>query len=128
MEQWKQYNIGEIVTTNIEQFSTKDDWEKALYLDTGNITENIIEEIQELPVSKLPSRAHRKVKDGDVIFSTVRPNQRHYFNPDWEETSLSEVASFVGGYSYTGEELTDCSNIAMTTIKNFGRNGGFKAK
>ena len=41
-------------------------------------------------------------------------------NPNWEETSLSEVASFVGG-------LTDCSNIAMATIKNFGRNGGFKA-
>ncbi len=49
------------------------------------------------------------------------------FNPNWEETSLSEVASFVGGYSYMGEELTDCSNIAMATIKNFGRNGGFKA-
>ncbi|HJH46960.1 MAG TPA: restriction endonuclease subunit S [Bacteroides fragilis] len=48
-------------------------------------------------------------------------------NPNLEETSLSEVASFVGGYSYTGEELTDCSNIAMATIKNFGRNGGFKA-
>ena len=48
-------------------------------------------------------------------------------NPNWKETSLSEVASFVGGYSYTGEELTDCSNIAMATIKNFGRNGGFKA-
>lgn len=47
-------------------------------------------------------------------------------NPNWKETSLSEVASFVGGYSYTGEELTDCSNIAMATIKNFGRNGGFK--
>lgn len=78
MEEWKRYNIGEIVTTNIEQFSTKDDWEKALYLDTGNITENIIEEIQELPISKLPSRARRKVKDGDIIFSTVRPNQRHY--------------------------------------------------
>lgn len=42
-------------------------------------------------------------------------------NPNWKETSLSEVASFVGGYSYTGEELTDCSNIAMATIKNFGR-------
>ena len=48
-------------------------------------------------------------------------------NDNLEETSLSEVASFVGGYSYTGEELTDCSNIAMATIKNFGRNGGFKA-
>ena len=27
---------------------------------------------------KLPSRARRKVEDGDVIYSTVRPNQLHY--------------------------------------------------
>ena len=51
-------------------------------------------------------------------------------NPDsnWANTSLSEVASFVGGYSYKGEELTDVSNVAMATIKNFGRNRGFKAE
>ena len=51
-------------------------------------------------------------------------------NPDsnWANTSLSEVASFVGGYSYKSEELTDFSNVAMATIKNFGRNHGFKAE
>mgnify|MGYP000799008609 CR=1 FL=1 len=48
-------------------------------------------------------------------------------NPNWSETTLSEIANFIGGYSYKGEELTDSSNIAMVTIKNFGRNGGFKA-
>ena len=47
-------------------------------------------------------------------------------NPYWEETTLSEVASFIGGYSYKGDELADSSDIAMATIKNFGRNGGFK--
>ena len=49
-------------------------------------------------------------------------------NSNWANTSLSEVASFVGGYSYKGEELTDFSNVAMATIKNFGRNRGFKAE
>ena len=51
-------------------------------------------------------------------------------NPDsnWKKISLSEVASFVGGYSYTGKELTDFSNVAMATIKNFMRHGGFKAE
>ena len=48
-------------------------------------------------------------------------------NSNWKKISLSEVASFVGGYSYTGKELTDFSNVAMATIKNFVRNGGFKA-
>lgn len=46
--------------------------------------------------------------------------------PNWNETILSEVASFIGGYSYKGKELTNNSNIAMATIKNFERNGGFK--
>ena len=44
---------------------------------------------------------------------------------DWTLTPLSEVATFTSGYSYKGNELQE-SNIAMATIKNFDRNGGFK--
>ena len=44
---------------------------------------------------------------------------------DWVETPLSDIAEFIGGYSYKGEELQP-SNIAMATIKNFERKGGFK--
>lgn len=44
---------------------------------------------------------------------------------DWSKTSLSSIADFVSGYSYKGAELTE-SNIAMATIKNFDRKGGFK--
>ena len=47
-------------------------------------------------------------------------------NPNWSEMKLCEVATFIGGYSYKGEELIDSSNIAMATIKNFERSGGFK--
>ena len=44
---------------------------------------------------------------------------------DWRLTPLSAVANFIGGYSYKGSELQE-STIAMATIKNFDRNGGFK--
>ena len=44
---------------------------------------------------------------------------------DWSKTPLSSIADFVSGYSYKGAELTK-SNIAMATIKNFDRKGGFK--
>ena len=44
---------------------------------------------------------------------------------DWVETPLSDIAEFISGYSYKGAELTD-STIAMATIKNFDRKGGFK--
>lgn len=44
---------------------------------------------------------------------------------DWVETPLSDIAEFISGYSYKGTELT-ASTIAMATIKNFDRKGGFK--
>lgn len=44
---------------------------------------------------------------------------------DWKEIQLTEIADFIGGYSYKGAELKQ-STTAMATIKNFDRNGGFK--
>ena len=78
MEEMILYTLGDIVNVNTAQYSPKETWIKALYLDTGNITENKIDKIQEFECSSLPSRARRKVKHGDIIYSTVRPNQKHY--------------------------------------------------
>ena len=44
---------------------------------------------------------------------------------NWSKISLTEIADFFSGYSYKGAELSD-SEIAMATIKNFDRKGGFK--
>lgn len=44
---------------------------------------------------------------------------------DWELTPLSSIARFVSGYSYKSNELQE-SSVAMATIKNFDRHGGFK--
>jgi len=44
---------------------------------------------------------------------------------NWYEISLAEIAEFISGYSYKGKELST-STIAMATIKNFDRKGGFK--
>ena len=80
MEEWKTYKIKDICLVNTDQYSAKEGWQTVLYLDTGNITENHIGDIQffSLPSDELPSRARRKVKHNDIVFSTVRPNQRHY--------------------------------------------------
>lgn len=48
------------------------------YLDTGNITKNNIKSYQKFRYEELPSRARRLVKDGDMVYSTVRPNQLHF--------------------------------------------------
>ena len=47
---------------------------------------------------------------------------------DWETKPLSEIAEFIGGYSYKGNELVESSSTAMATIKNFERKGGFKVE
>ena len=80
MEEWKTYKIRDIATVNLSQYSLKEDWKAVTYLDTGSITENQIEGIQSfiLPCDDFPSRARRKVQHNDILFSTVRPNQKHY--------------------------------------------------
>src|SRR5574344_1275618 len=80
MEEWKEYKIGNITSVNSEQYSKSDTWEYVNYLDTGNITNNVVEQIQKLFFAKdeIPSRAKRKVQKDDIIYSTVRPNQRHF--------------------------------------------------
>ncbi|MDR3223036.1 MAG: restriction endonuclease subunit S [Methanobrevibacter sp.] len=76
----KRYALKELCDFNQESYSNKDNWEFINYLDTGNVTENKINEIHHFNplIDKIPSRAKRKVKINDIIFSTVRPNQRHH--------------------------------------------------
>ena len=48
------------------------------YLDTGNLTEGVIGSLQQVAYSKAPSRAQRKVQENTILYSTVRPNLKHY--------------------------------------------------
>ena len=72
--------LGDCGKTNLHTYSDKEKWSLIRYLDTGSITEGRIDEIQTLypGVDKIPSRARRKASVGDILFSTVRPNQKHY--------------------------------------------------
>lgn len=80
MNSWKSIKLSDVCKINTETYSLDENLKYVNYLDTGNITSNRIENIQhiDLYVDKLPSRARRKVKNGNIIYSTVRPNQLHY--------------------------------------------------
>ena len=77
---WRKVTLGEIAQLNDAAYSPQEEWPFVNYLDTGNITENRVSEIQHLvaDVDNIPSRARRKVEPGDIVYSTVRPNQRHF--------------------------------------------------
>ena len=78
--EWREVKLGEVTELNDATYSPKEGWPFINYLDTGNITENRISEIQHLVsgTDKIPSRARRKVGRGDIVYSTVRPNQCHF--------------------------------------------------
>ena len=80
MGKWETYNLKDLCNFNQFSYSSKDNWDYINYLDTGNIKENKIDKLQLLypKINKIPSRAKRKVKINDIIYSTVRPNQKHY--------------------------------------------------
>jgi len=72
--------LSDIALINPDTYSPKETWKYVNYLDTSSITEGCIAETQHITPSseKLPSRARRKIAPNDIVFSTVRPNQRHY--------------------------------------------------
>lgn len=69
--------------------------ESIKYLDTANVTEGIINEIVEYKLSEAPSRAKRIVHKNDIIYSTVRPNLKHYGIMTDKEESLIVSTGFV---------------------------------
>ncbi len=72
--------LDKIALINPDTYSPKEEWQYVNYLDTSSITDGCIADIQRIIPSseKLPSRARRKIAPNDIVFSTVRPNQRHF--------------------------------------------------
>ena len=70
--------IKDICEINAFSISVNDRIDNIQYLDTSNLTENEIGELQSMLLSEAPSRAQRRVKNNTILYSTVRPNQKHY--------------------------------------------------
>ena len=73
----KKYKLGDICSFNKNTISRDEDI-NIEYLETSNLIENKILSIQNVKLSKAPSRAQRKVKHNTILYSTVRPNLKHY--------------------------------------------------
>lgn len=104
---WKVGTLGELCITNKRTYGAKFANEIA-YLDTGSVTKNQIEGFQILnpEVDKIPSRARRAVTEGDILFSSVRPNQKHYAFLFAPQTNMVASTGFIvitanwSGYRY----------------------------
>lgn len=93
---WRVGKLGDICVTNKRTYGANFQ-SQILYLDTGSVTNNIFEELKLLnpKIDKIPSRARRAVTEGDIVYSSVRPNQRHFafmYNP---QSNLVASTGFV---------------------------------
>jgi len=72
--------IDQISDLNHDTYIKKDLPDLVEYLDTGSLTDNKILFLQTYSrdSAELPSRAQRKVKNNTILYSTVRPNLKHY--------------------------------------------------
>jgi len=78
MSEWKECKVGDIAKSNLLTLDKNYPHKEILYLDTGSITCGRIDSVQSLSLENAPSRAKRLVRESDIIYSTVRPIQRHY--------------------------------------------------
>ena len=94
MNDWIPNKLWRVIDTNIDTLSKDYPYDEILYLDTGSITEGKITELKRIRIIDAPSRAKRLVKHNDVIYSTVRPLQRHYGLIEYPENNLVVSTGF----------------------------------
>ncbi|WRF26008.1 restriction endonuclease subunit S [Helicobacter pylori] len=69
-----------VIAINQNNYTKEDNYKEVCYLDTDNITNNRINAFLKIDLTKekLLSRAKRKCSINSIIYSSVRPNQRHF--------------------------------------------------
>lgn len=77
---WQVKQIRDLTKCNYRSVTQKDRFEFINYLDTANLTQNSIGQIEliDLASEPRPQRAQRIVQKNDILYSTVRPNQYHF--------------------------------------------------
>jgi type I restriction enzyme S subunit len=78
MSQWITEELGKLIKTNLSSIGKDYTFQEIAYLDTGSITKGKIDGYQFINLVDAPSRAKRLVQENDIIYSAVRPIQRHF--------------------------------------------------
>lgn len=75
---WHIAELKDLAAVNPSTISRRDHIEAILYVDVSSVNTCRIEEVTTYSRSEAPGRARRRVKHGDVIWSSVRPANRAY--------------------------------------------------
>lgn len=75
-EGWEVSQLGEVAGVNRRTLKRADLPSPLLYLDISNVGVGRVGQPASMEADDAPGRARRVVRDGDVIWATVRPNRR----------------------------------------------------
>jgi type I restriction enzyme S subunit len=77
-EGWRVVPLAEVAEVNGRSIKHGSEPDEVLYVDIASVSPGRIGESSLLPFEDAPGRARRLVRDGDTIWSCVRPNRRSY--------------------------------------------------
>lgn len=115
---WEVVRLGQIVGINERSMGRDYGYETIEYMDISSVSTGHRNGITTYRRERAPSRAKRLVADGDVIWSTVRPNRKSYLYVDCPPPNLVVSTGFAvlsprtvsSSYLYlwvTTDEFTD---------------------
>ncbi|MBH0002883.1 restriction endonuclease subunit S [Pseudoalteromonas sp. SWYJZ12] len=113
-EGWFSGSVTDICQVNKDTVTAKNAPDKIKYIDIACAYTGGYESPEELEFSEAPSRARRRVKFGDTIFSTVRPNRKTYSIILDDETNL--VAS--SGFAALRPKTENTFSFVYLTVAN----------
>ncbi|AEJ00020.1 restriction modification system DNA specificity domain-containing protein [Nitrosomonas sp. Is79A3] len=77
-EDWCVAELKELASINPSSINRQGNPESILYVDISSVSTNRIDDVTPYISANAPGRARRRVKHGDVIWSSVRPANRAY--------------------------------------------------
>jgi type I restriction enzyme S subunit len=77
-EGWKLGRLGDQCKINANTVRKDEVQGEIEYIDISSVSVGRLDAVQRLPFAEAPSRARRRVRHGDTIWSCVRPNHRSY--------------------------------------------------
>jgi type I restriction enzyme S subunit len=132
MSEWKEVKLGDVCVFNPDNLNKRNyKFKNILYLDTSSVTENKFLSYQVVDINKAPSRAKRLVKNKDIIYSSVRPIQKHYaFIKNPKENlvvstgfivirTLNQISKFIYYYLIQKQIINKLQQVAEQRVSTY---------
>lgn len=78
VQEWPTRPLATVVDINARKLNPGDPQDAIDYVDISGVEPGVVTESKRITWADAPGRARRGVRDGDVIFSTVRPERRSH--------------------------------------------------